>query len=250
MLDLLVHDGVAWLTLQRPAVLNAINDELASALSRIIDDLEHRKDVRVVVTRGEGRSFCAGSDLHELAPLSADDAAKYELRFARIFSSLDRLPQPTIAALHGHALGGGLGLALYHDFRIASATAHLGMPEVELGWIPPWAVGRLVEMVGFPKARWLLMTCCTITGADAAKIGLVDEAVPSEELTSRVEHLSKRLAAMPAAGLTRTKALLNQMSALRRVEWDEAASQAFRDCYAKPEAQQRIADFIARKSKR
>ena len=99
-------------------------------LSRRIEELEHRPDVRVVVTRGEGRAFCAGSDLRELVPLSAADAAHYELRFARIFSALDRLPQPTIAVLHGHVLGGGLGLALYHDFRIAAATASLGMPEV------------------------------------------------------------------------------------------------------------------------
>lgn len=250
MLDFQVSGGIATLTLQRPAVLNAINEEMAAMFRGRVEELENRSDVRVVITRGEGRAFCSGSDLRELAPLSADQAAKYELRFASIFSSLDRLPQPTIAVLHGHVLGGGLGLAMYHDFRIASTTACLGMPEVELGWIPPWAVGRLTEIVGFSSARWLLMTCHSITGAEAAILGLVNEAVPEAQLTARAEQLAKRLAAMPAEGLTQTKKMLNRMSPLRQSEWDVAASEAFKDCYSKPEAQKRLADFVARKSKR
>jgi len=250
MLDFQITAGVAWLTLRRPEVLNAINEEMANAIHGRVEELENRSDVRVVVTRGEGRAFCAGSDLRELAPLSAKDATKYELRFARIFSSLDRLPQPTIAVLHGHVLGGGLGLAMYHDFRIASATARLGMPEVELGWIPPWSVGRLAEVVGFSTARWLLMTCITVTGAEAATMGLVNEAVAENQLVPRVEQLVKHLAAMPAEGLAQTKRMLNRMSPLRQFEWDAAASEAFQDCYSKPEAQKCIADFIARRNKR
>jgi enoyl-CoA hydratase len=188
--------------------------------------------------------------LRELAPLSPTDAAKYELRFAQIFSALDRLSQPTVAVLHGYVLGGGLGLALYHDFRIASETASLGMPEVELGWSPPWAVGRLAEIVGLAKARWILMTCNTMTGVEAAHIGLADEAVPADQLLARGERLARRLAAMPPEGVAQTKFLLNRMSALRSPDWDQAASEAFRACYAKPDAQSRIADFISRKGKR
>jgi enoyl-CoA hydratase len=250
MLDLQVTEGVGRLTLKRPQVLNAINEELAAQFCARIEELEHRSDVRVVITHGEGRAFCAGSDLHELAGQSAADATKYELRVASIFSGLDRLPQPTIAALHGHVLGGGLGLAVYHDFRIASETASLGMPEVELGWAPPWSVGRLAEVVGFSTARWLLLTCQPIAGAEAAKIGLVNEAVPETQVMARAEELAKRMAAMPAEGLKQTKFLLNRMSPLRQFEWDEAAAKAFEDCYSKPEAQQRITDFVAKRSRR
>lgn len=250
MLDFRVADGIAWLTLQRPAVLNAINSEMASLLGQRIEELEKRSDVRVVVTKGEGRAFCVGSDLRELASFSPLDATKYELRFAQVFSGLDRLQQPSIAALHGHVLGGGLGLALYHDFRIASATASLGMPEVELGWTPPWSVGRLVEIVGFSKARWILTTCGTMTGTEAAKIGLVDEVVPEDQLAGGVDKLAERLASMPPEGVAQTKRLLNRMSPLRLFEWDEAASEVFRECYEKPEAQARIAEFLAKKGKR
>ena len=247
MLNVQIKDGIAWLTLQRPAVLNAINQALANLFLARTEELEKRSDVRVVITRGEGRAFCAGSDLRELAGLSAEQAAACELGFARTFSVLDRLPQPTIAALHGHALGGGLGLALYHDFRIASNTANLGMPEVELGWTPPWAMGRLADVVGFQKARWILINCGTMTGLDAAKIGLVDEAVPEDQLMTRAEELARHLASMPPEGIQRTKMLLNRMSPLRRFEWDAAASDAFCECYQKPEAQKKIADFLKKK---
>lgn len=250
MLDLQINDGIAWLTLARPAVLNAINHQMANLFLARIEELEKRSDVKAIVTRGQGRAFCAGSDLRELATLSAEKAAAYELGFARTFSFLDRLPQPTIAALHGHVLGGGLGLALYHDFRIASTTARLGMPEVELGWTPPWAAGRLADVVGFQKARWILMNCAPMTGVEAAGIGLVDEAVPDDQLLIRAEQLGRHLASMPVEGIMRTKMLLNRMSPLRRFEWDQAASQAFRECYEKPEAQQKIADFLKKKNRR
>jgi enoyl-CoA hydratase/carnithine racemase len=250
MLDLQVKDGIAWITLQRPKVLNVINQELANLFLSRIEELEKRSDVKAVITRGEGRAFCAGSDLRELAPLAPGQAATFELGVAQIFSTLDRLPQPAIAALHGHVLGGGLGLALYHDFRVASHTACLGMPEVELGWTPPWAVGRLADVVGFQKARWILMNCATMTGVEAAKVGLVDEAVPDDQLLARVEELARSLAAMPAEGIKRTKMLLNRMSGLRSFDWDTAASEAFQECYEKPEAQNKIADFLTKKNKR
>jgi enoyl-CoA hydratase/carnithine racemase len=250
MLECEVNGEVAWLTLKRPAVLNVINREMADAFRSRFEELEGRLDVRVVVTCGDGRAFCAGSDLRGLASLSASEAAEHELRLGKIFSALDRLPQPTIAMLHGHVLGGGLGLALYHDFRVASEAAVIGMPEVEWGWVPPWAVGRLVETVGFSRARSLLMTSVRMTGREAAAVNIVHEAVPEERLRSRVEELAKQLAAKPVEGLMQTKALLNRMSPLRQLEWDVVASEGFKHCFAKPETQKRVKEFLHRKSTR
>jgi enoyl-CoA hydratase len=248
MLDFEVRDRVAWLTLQRPKVLNAINRELANSVYEKIKELENRSDVRAIVTRGAGKAFCAGSDLRELSALTPDQATQYELRFAEIFNTLSRLPQATIAMLHGHVLGGGLGLAVYHDFRIASINASLGMPEVQLGWIPPWSLGRFAEIVGFAQARWLLITCNPISGARAAEIGLVNEAVPEDQLVDKVEDLATRLAAMPPKGVTQTKQLLNDMSNLRDFHWDQRAAEDFRDCYSTPEAQRSVAGFINKKN--
>lgn len=247
LVELAVADGVAWLTLNRPEKLNVLDRATVGALAARLGALKHRADVRVVVTRGAGRAYCAGSDLTDLAPLSPAEAAIAERAHSEAGALLDVLPQPTIALLHGYALGGGLGLALYHDFRFASDSCVLGLPEVELGWTPPWAMGRLVDVVGPTHARWLALGCVRVSGAEATAIGLVNEVVPAADLTERVEAFARRLAAMPPAGLRETKALINQMAPLRRSEWDDAAAAAFERCYAEPEARANVAAFLLRR---
>ena len=246
VVDLSVAAGVAWLTLRRPEVLNAIDGAVTDQFARLVGELREREDVRVVVTQGAGRAFCAGSDLHYISPMSPADAASAERRQGDTFALLDTLPQPTIAALHGYVLGGGVGLALYHDFRIAAASATLGIPEVELGWAPPWAMGRLVDVVGAASARWLSMTCTRLTSEEAKAVGLVNQVVPDETLAEHVEGLARKLVGMPAAALRHTKDLINRMSPLRGAEWDAAAAAAFEQCYGTPDARRNVAAFVAR----
>ena len=245
--ELEVSDGVAWLTLNRPEVLNALDRETVREFAARIQELSGRADVRVVVTRGAGRAFCAGSDLRDLAALSPAEAADAEREHGAAFGLLDALPWPTIAMLHGHVLGGGLGLALYHDFRIADELTILGMPEVELGWTPPWAMGRLVDVVGGASARWLAMACERISAEEARAIGLLNEVAPDDQLAARVESLARRLAAMPVEGLRQTKALINRMSPLRAPEWDEEAARAFEECWGRPEARANVKAFLDRR---
>lgn len=247
MIKLSVAAGIAYITLKRPEKLNALDRASVRQLAGHLHELRERDDVRVLVTRGEGRAFCAGSDLGDLAPLPPAEAASVEREHGDACALLDTLPQPTIAMMHGYVLGGGVGLALYHDFRIAAASTTLGMPEVELGWTPPWAVGRLVDVVGGANARWLMMACVRINAEEAKQLGLVNEVVPDHQLDEFVETLARRLAATPAAGLRETKMLINQMSPLRGAQWDAAASAAFEACYATPEAQANMAAFLARR---
>ena len=247
MVELTIADGIAWLTLNRPAKLNALDRASVHQLAEHLRGLSERPDARVVVTRGAGRAFCAGSDLADLAPLSPAEARAVEEEHAATCALYDALPQPTIAVLHGYVLGGGLGLALYHDFRVAAATATLGLPEVELGWTPPWAVGRLVDAVGGATARWLVLACARVSGTEAQTLGLVHEAVPEPILAERVETLARRLAALPPVGLRETKALLVRMSPPRSPRWDRAAAEAFERCYGTTEAQANVAAFLARR---
>lgn len=247
MVELSIRDRVAWLTLQRPQVLNALDRATVHQFAGHVEALRKRDDVHVVITRGDGRAFCAGSDLRDLAPLSAQEARAAEQEHADAFALLDTLPQPTIAVLHGYVLGGGLGLALYHDFRIAAESATLGMPEVELGWTPPWAVGRLTDIVGGVNARWLLLTSARVSAAEAQRLGLVNQVVPEHQLLASAEALAQKLASIPPMALRRTKALLNEMSPLRKPEWDVRAAEAFEACYATAEAQSSVAAFMARK---
>jgi enoyl-CoA hydratase/carnithine racemase len=162
---------------------------------------------------------------------------------------LDTLPQPSIALLHGYVLGGGLGLALYHDFRLASESAILGLPEVELGWTPPWAMGRLVDVVGPTHARWLAVACARVSGAEAKGLGLVNEVIPDDRLADRVAELARKLAALPLAGVRETKALINQMSPLRQAHWDAAAAAAFERCFAAPEGRANLAVFLEQRKR-
>lgn len=247
MIEVSIADGVAWLTLKRPQVLNALDRVTVRQFADEVTALGAREDVRVVVTRGEGRAYCAGSDLRDIAPLSAAEATAAEQEHGAAFALLDTLPQPTIAMLHGYVLGGGLGLALYHDFRIAAASASLGLPEVELGWTPPWAMGRLVDTVGGAKARWLALAGVRVNGAQAQSIGLVHQVVADAELESTTIDLARRLAGIPRIALAQTKALINAMSPLRQAAWDARAAAAFEQCYATPEAQANVAAFVARR---
>ncbi|MBI3943343.1 MAG: enoyl-CoA hydratase/isomerase family protein [Chloroflexi bacterium] len=247
MVELSVEDGIAWLTLNRPQVLNALDRTTVQQYKEHLIELRQREDVRVVITRGAGRAFCAGSDLRDIASLSPAEATAAELEHGDTFALLDSLPQPTIATLHGYVLGGGVGLALYHDFRIAAESTTIGMPEVELGWTPPWAMGRLVDVVGPTHARWLAMTCSRITGQEAHAMGLVNQVTPDADLEAAVAKLARKLAAMPPAGLSRTKALINQMSPLRDPQWDAAAATAFQACYDTNEAREKVTTFLARR---
>lgn len=248
LVDLTIANGIAWVTLNRPEKLNVLDRATIGELAAHLEQIKQRPDVRVVVTRGAGRAYCAGSDLADLAPLSPTEAAIAERAHAAAGALLDALPHPTIAMLHGYALGGGLGLALYHDFRFASDSCVLGLPEVELGWTPPWAMGRLVDVVGPTHARWLAMGCVRLTGSEAAAIGLVNQIAPPAGLTERVEAFANRLATMPSAGLRETKALLLQMAPLRRTEWDDAAAAAFERCFAEPEARGSVTAFLERRA--
>jgi 3-hydroxypropionyl-coenzyme A dehydratase len=233
--------------LNRPNKLNALDRETVREFAAHARDLATRGDVRVVVTRGEGRAFCAGSDLNDLVPLSPAEAASAERERGDTFALLDALPQPTIALLHGYVLGGGLGLALYHDFRIAAATTVLGMPEVELGWTAPWGMGRLVDVVGGTHARWLAMTCARVPAEQARQMGLVNAVVPDASLNDYANELARRMVAMPAGGLKHSKSLINAMSPLRAQRWDAAAADAFESDFAQPEAKRNVTAFVARR---
>ena len=250
MIDLTVDNGIAWLTLNRPEVLNAMDLESVRAFRAHLEGIRDREDVRVVVTGGAGRAFCAGSDLKDLAPLSAREAAEAEKEHADAFALLETIPQPTVAMLHGHVLGGGVVLAMYHDFRFAATSARLGMPEVELGWTPPWGLGRLVDVVGGSAARWLAMGCETVSGEEAKGLGLVHDCVADDALRDRVGAFAKRLASVPPAALRETGALLNRITSARDARWDDAASEAFEACFGTDEARANVAAFIARKKDR
>src|SRR5438477_1560729 len=194
--------GVALVTVNRPDKLNALSGavvmELKSAFERIADEPR----IRAVILTGAGeKAFVAGADINELAVLSPVDARAYAWRGQQTFRALETSPKPSVAAVNGYALGGGLELAMACTVRFASENARLGQPEVKLGIIPGYGgTQRLPRLVGRGRALEILLSGEPVTAAEAHRIGLVNAIVPQPALLSHSRAwLDKVLANGPLA---------------------------------------------------
>ena len=197
---LLERDGpVAIVTLNRPRALNALNRALLAELSTVLAQLAADDGVRALVLIGAGdRAFAAGADIGELATLDAASATRFAGSGQALFRALERLGKPSIAAVHGFALGGGCELAMACTLRLATETAQFGQPEVDLGLIPGFGgTQRLVRLVGRGRALALLLGGGRIGAEEAERIGLVNRVVPAVSLRSEAIALAQSLAAKP-----------------------------------------------------
>src|SRR5580692_11309334 len=192
-----VAPAIAQITLNRPRVLNALNRALFGELDTALDAIAADDSVRIVILTGSGeKAFAAGADIQELAGLSGLEGQELAKSGQHVFSKLENLGRPVIAAVNGFALGGGCELAMAATMRIASETARFGQPEVKLGLIPGYGgTQRLPRLVGKPAALKLLLTGEIISAAEALRIGLVEEVVPAAELMQRAEILALSIAA-------------------------------------------------------
>jgi enoyl-CoA hydratase len=193
-----ISDGIAVLTLNRPKVLNALNAALFKELDATLNELGESDAVRAVIITGAGeKAFAAGADIEELAAVSQSEGQMLAERGQRVFSKMETLGKPVIAAINGFALGGGCELAMAATIRIASETARMGQPEVKLGLIPGYGgTQRLPRLVGKGAALKMLLTGEMVFAAEALRIGLVDEVVPAAELMPRTQALAKVIAGM------------------------------------------------------
>ncbi len=197
-----VEDSVALVTVNRPEKYNALNREVIAELELCIGRIEREEQVRAVIVTGAGeKAFVAGADIQELAALDPLGAQAHAARGQRLFSRIERLRQPTIAAINGFALGGGLELAMACGIRVASENARLGQPEVKLGILPGYGgTQRLPRLVGRGAALALLLTGDPITAQEAYRIGLVEQVAPPAELLAVARQwAAKMLANAPLA---------------------------------------------------
>jgi enoyl-CoA hydratase len=213
VIDLEARDGVAWLYLNRPQALNALNRPLTAALGGALDEMAAREDVRVLILAGRGRAFCAGNDLAEMAALSAEEAVALARSQAALMERFGRLPQVTIAAVEGYALGGGCMLALAQDLRIASDRARFGLPEVTLGFNPAYGIARLLEVAGGGAARDLLLTGRTVRAQEALRLGLVNRVVAAPTLAETAATWAREIAGHPREGLAAAKRIVADLRA-------------------------------------
>jgi 3-hydroxypropionyl-coenzyme A dehydratase len=206
-----VADGVLRLTLNRPQALNALDRELTAALEAAVDRVAALDDVRVVLVCGHGRAFCAGNDIKEMRSLTGDDAQALASRHAALMDRFPRLPQITLAVIDGHALGGGLMLAVAQDLRIASDRARLGLPEVTLGFNPGYGIARVLDVAGGAHGRDLLFSGRTVHASEALRMGLVNRVVAPPTLEASALKWAGEIAASPRDGLAATKEIVRAL---------------------------------------
>ena len=226
-----VEDRCAWLTLNRPERLNALDVESFRALAACLDELAERDDVAVVVLTGAGRAFCAGADLRSITEeidVGDPHAVRAYLRFAgSVVRKLVTLEKPTIAAVNGPALGGGCNLALACDLVIAHEQAVLGQVYTQRALVPDMGgTYFLPRLVGRAKAFELAYFGDQVTAAEAAAIGLVNRCVPAGEFEQAVEEWAVRLAAGAgrALGLVKAGLLASPLFDLdAALEWEANA---------------------------
>ncbi|HJW32896.1 MAG TPA: enoyl-CoA hydratase-related protein [Holophagaceae bacterium] len=206
------QDRIAWVTLNRPEKMNALNNALLAELEGVIAGLEHDAEVGVVVLTGAGeKAFVAGADISELKDLDSGSAREQALKGQAVFNRIAAMPKPVIAAVNGFALGGGCELALSAHIRVASENAKFGLPEVSLGIIPGYGgTQRLPRLVGTGIGLDMILSGDMIPAADALRMGLVSRVFPLADLKAGVEKLAKTILSRGPLALTRALAAVQQ----------------------------------------
>ena len=243
------NDTVTTLMLNRPPV-NAICEEWVRAFDAKLDELGRGQRFTVLHIRSEQKVFCAGADLKEVrARMDAADGPDrmyaYVASIQRLYARIEKLPQVTLAEIGGAAMGGGFELALSCDLRIAANEAKLGLPEVRLGLIPgAGGTQRLTRLCGPALASRLILGAEVLDGATAAELGVVHWAVPRAELAERANELARRIAGLPAAALTASKACIAAACQPGRGGYTDEL-EFTRSLLTNPETQKRVTAFLA-----
>jgi enoyl-CoA hydratase len=247
--ELTTADGIATVALNRPEALNALSGALLALLDAAIAEIERRGDVAGAIVTGSGRAFVAGADIAEIARLDPASGLAFARRGQAVFSRIERLCKPVVAAVNGFALGGGCELALACHLRIASTKARFGQPEVRLGIFPGFGgTQRLPRVVGRGVATQLILSGAQISAEEALRIGLVNEVVEPDALLPRAQALLREILAngrhAVAGALAAIDAGLDQPLAQAL----ETEARLFAELCGTPEMKEGTAAFLEKRS--
>jgi enoyl-CoA hydratase/carnithine racemase len=237
--------GVATLRLDRPKA-NALNAQVVDELRKAVDELSGRTDIRAVVIWGGPRVFAAGADIAEFRGMGVEGGRELAHRFNTVFREVEKLPQITICAVNGYALGGGCELAMAAEFRLIGEGAVLGQPEIKLGIIPGGGgTQRLSRLVGITKAKELIYSGRNVWPEEAVSIGLASAVFPDDEVYDEAVKLAARYSEGPAAITLAKQAILEGYS----LPLDDALTveiEAFAACFDTEDAQIGVRSFLER----
>ena len=188
-------EGIATIKLNRPKVLNAMNKQLWLDFQAALEDVKNDPDIKVLIITGEGRAFSTGADLKDSKDRSIEDYRDYLVELQETSRKIIRFEKPIIAAINGYALGSGYELALACDIRLAAEEAKIGSPEAKVTSSVTGGAMRLVQdLIGPGKAKELLFTTEYIDGKEAERIGLVNKAVPLDQLMDKTKEMARKIA--------------------------------------------------------
>ena len=189
-----VKSRIAYITINRPEALNALNSEVLDELYAAFGSAANDAEVKAIILTGEGKAFVAGADIAEMNGLNLQEGKAMMVKGHVVMNFIESVEKPVIAAVNGFALGGGCELAMACDIRIASEKAKFGQPEVNLGIIPGFGgTQRLPRLVGQGMGKYLVMTGEIISADEACRIGLAEKVVPAEELLGTAEKVAKTI---------------------------------------------------------
>lgn len=242
-------DGVAVLTINRPDQLNAINRQVIDDLSKVVEALAKREDIRALVLTGAGRAFVAGADIKEMTGFSVEVATAFSKKGHDAMGALATLPFPVIAAVNGFALGGGLELAMACDFIYASSKARLGLPEVSLGVIPGFGgTQRLGRIVGLNTARELLFSGRIIKADEALQIGLVAGVFEAETFMDSVFERVAQIAGNGALAVRSARQVMRLGAEMPLDEANALEQKAFGELFDTADRKEGMEAFVAKRS--
>lgn len=210
---LTVADGIATLSFNRPEAHNAISNDVRRQFSAALDQVARNREARVLVLRGEGKSFCSGIDTSQLGARRQGEGHGSRIRRSQgVRQKQANLSIPTIGVLKGHVIGGGAEIALATDVRIASTDLRISLPEVKYGLVVDTGGSvRLPQLVGPARAKWLLMSGDVIDARQALEWGLIDWIAQPEELDQAALELARKLAANPPRAVAASKRLIDAL---------------------------------------
>ncbi|MDR2132860.1 MAG: enoyl-CoA hydratase/isomerase family protein [Clostridiales Family XIII bacterium] len=205
-----VRDGLAFVTVNRPAALNALNTSLLAELGDVFSRIDEDEALRAAILTGAGKAFVAGADIAQMKDLTTFEGREMMKKGQRVMALIENIDKPVIAAINGFALGGGCELAMACDVRFASDKAKFGQPEVNLGIMPAFGgTQRLPRLVGKGTAKYLIFGAETIDAAEALRIGLVQKVFPAEDLLAETEKYARLVISKSPIGVKMAKRAIN-----------------------------------------
>jgi enoyl-CoA hydratase/carnithine racemase len=245
VLKVMRHPNYVVLALNRPEKRNALNQPLIEALNQALAQFENDREVRALVLRGEGASFCAGIDLKEV-----DEATggHNPTSLESVFGRLERFPVPTIAAVQGAALAGGLELALHCDLRVADEGARLGMTLGRVGLMVPYDFTRkLIEVCGAANTAWILYTADLIEARRGRDMNMVHEVVPDSKLAEVATALAEKVAGNAPLSLRAMKATVRRCMSASFDAWHEDMLKMAREVRQSEDAKEGVRAFLEKR---